>query len=104
MIKLEPRPQTSRWWTYGSPLLALGITVLMGVALFAVLGKDPVTGEAYEGGAAEVIGGFMTMIGQQELWQNIQNANAIPRAFAWFKTAMKGLMGLVTSIPTRSAP
>ena len=44
MIKLEPRPQASRWWTYGSPLLALGITVLMGVALFAVLGKDPVRG------------------------------------------------------------
>ena len=44
MIKLEPRPQASRWWTYGSPLLALCITVLMGVALFAVLGKDPVRG------------------------------------------------------------
>ena len=44
MIKLEPRPQASRWWTYGSPLLALGITVLIGVALFAVLGKDPVRG------------------------------------------------------------
>ncbi|MDQ1260163.1 MAG: ral nucleoside transport system permease protein [Pseudomonadota bacterium] len=44
MIKLEPRPQASRWWTYGSPLLALCITVLIGLALFALLGKDPVRG------------------------------------------------------------
>ena len=44
MLKLEPRPQASRWWSYGSPLLALAITVLIGVALFAALGKDPVRG------------------------------------------------------------
>lgn len=44
MIKLEPRPQASRLWTYGSPLLALCVTVLIGVVLFAVLGKDPLRG------------------------------------------------------------
>ena len=44
MFKLEARPQASRWWTYGSPLLALAITVLIGVALFAALGKDPLRG------------------------------------------------------------
>ena len=44
MLKLEPRPQASRWWSYGSPLLALAITVLIGVALFLALGKDPVRG------------------------------------------------------------
>ncbi|MBS0294463.1 MAG: ABC transporter permease [Proteobacteria bacterium] len=42
MLKLEARPQASRLWAYGSPLLALAITVLIGVALFAALGKDPV--------------------------------------------------------------
>ena len=42
MLKLEPRPQASRLWSYGSPLLALAITVLIGIALFATLGKDPV--------------------------------------------------------------
>ena len=42
MLKLEQRPQYSRWWTYGSPVLALLITVLIGVCLFAALGKDPV--------------------------------------------------------------
>ena len=44
MFKLEARPQASRLWAYGSPLLALAITVLIGVALFAALGKDPLRG------------------------------------------------------------
>ena len=44
MLKLEPRPQPSRAWSYGSPLLALAITVLIGMALFVALGKDPVRG------------------------------------------------------------
>lgn len=44
MFKLEARPQASKWWTYGSPMLALAITVLIGVALFAALGKDPLRG------------------------------------------------------------
>lgn len=44
MFKLEPRPQPSRAWSYGSPLLALAITVLIGVALFVALDKDPVRG------------------------------------------------------------
>lgn len=44
MFKLEPRPQVSKFWTYGAPLLALLITVAVGVGLFMVLGKDPVKG------------------------------------------------------------
>lgn len=44
MLKLEPRPQLSRFWTYGSPVLALLVTVAIGAALFALLGKDPVKG------------------------------------------------------------
>ncbi|MEX8191655.1 ABC transporter permease [Comamonas guangdongensis] len=44
MLKLEQRPQASRFWTYGSPVLALLITVLIGVGLFVLLGKDPVKG------------------------------------------------------------
>ena len=83
------------------PLAALAENTPFYPLLKAVLGKDPVTGEPVQGGASEVIGGFMTMIGQQELWGNIQRANAIPRAWAWFQTAMKDLLGIVTSIPTR---
>ena len=44
MLKLEARSQPSPAWTYGSPLLALVVTVLIGVLLFVALGKDPVAG------------------------------------------------------------
>ena len=41
MLKLEARPEPSRAWSYGSPVLALVSTVLVGLVLFALLGKDP---------------------------------------------------------------
>jgi len=44
MIKLQVRAQPSGFWTFASPLLALIITVLLGVLLFSLLGKDPVRG------------------------------------------------------------
>jgi ABC-type uncharacterized transport system permease subunit len=44
MFKLEARADTSKLWTFASPVLALTITVLLGVALFMALGKDPVKG------------------------------------------------------------
>ena len=42
--KLQPRPQASAVWTIASPLLALLLTVVIGLALFALLGKDPLKG------------------------------------------------------------
>ena len=44
MIKRELRPQSSDFWRYGSPLLALIITVVLGIGLFVLLGKDPIRG------------------------------------------------------------
>ncbi len=44
MLRLEARPEPSRFWSLGSPLLALVLTVVIGVLLFAALGKDPVRG------------------------------------------------------------
>ncbi|TFZ01367.1 ABC transporter permease [Ramlibacter rhizophilus] len=44
MFRIEPRPQASSFWSIASPVLALAITVLIGVALFVALGKDPVRG------------------------------------------------------------
>ena len=44
MIRLEARPQPSKFWAYASPLLALLVTVVLGVLLFLALGKDPVKG------------------------------------------------------------
>jgi ABC-type uncharacterized transport system permease subunit len=44
MPQFELRPQASSFWTYASPILALLITVVIGVLLFMALGKDPVRG------------------------------------------------------------
>ena len=44
MLKLEARPQPSGFWRIASPLLALVLTVVIGVMLFLALGKDPVQG------------------------------------------------------------
>ena len=44
MLRLELRPSPSRTWAWASPVLALVITVVLGVALFSLMGKDPVKG------------------------------------------------------------
>src|SRR5215471_1268936 len=44
MLEFEARPQPSKALSYASPVLALAITVAIGVALFVLLGKDPVKG------------------------------------------------------------
>ena len=44
MLKLEARPQPSNLWSYGSPVLALLITVVIGAIMFTALGKDPLKG------------------------------------------------------------
>lgn len=67
--------------------------------LKAVLGQDPITGEPVPRNADTLIGGFMKLIGQQEVWENIKKGNAIAKAWAWFQGALSGLMGFVRSIP-----
>jgi simple sugar transport system permease protein len=44
--RLEARPAPSRAFAVASPLLALALTVACGIALFALLGKDPARGLA----------------------------------------------------------
>ena len=44
MLKLEARPQPSAAWSFGSPVLALMMTVMMGTLMFMALGKDPIKG------------------------------------------------------------
>lgn len=67
--------------------------------LIAVLGKNPITGEAVPQNAETLIGGFMKLIGQEEIWENMKKANAIGRAWTWFKTALSELLGFVQQIP-----
>jgi hypothetical protein len=69
--------------------------------LKAVLGEDPITGEPVPRSADNLIGGFMKLIGQEEVWENIKKGKAISRAWAWFQGALSGLMGFVKSIPSR---
>ena len=44
MLRLETRPAPSRAFVLTSPLIALAATVIVGVLLFVLLGKDPVLG------------------------------------------------------------
>ncbi len=67
--------------------------------LCAVLGRNPITGEPVPRNAEALIGGFLRLIGQEELWRNIVRANAVARAWAWFQGALAGLAGLAARIP-----
>jgi Domain of unknown function (DUF4157) len=68
--------------------------------LKAVLGQDPITGDPVPQTAEALIGGFMKLIGQEEIWNNIKKANALSRAWAWFKGALNGLLGFVKQVPS----
>lgn len=68
--------------------------------LKAVLQKDPVTGQPFPRTPETLIGGFMKLIGQEEVWENIKKANALPRAWAWFQGALGALVGFVSQLPT----
>lgn len=68
--------------------------------LCAVLGKNPITGDPVPRTAETLIGGFMKLIHQEEIWENIKKANALSRAWAWFNGAVDGLIGFVKEIPS----
>jgi len=69
--------------------------------LKAILGEDPITGEPVPRNADTLIGGFMKLIGQEEIWQNIKKGNAVARAWAWFQGALSGLLGFARAIPRK---
>jgi hypothetical protein len=69
--------------------------------LRVILGEDPISGEAVPRSAENLLGGFMKLIGQEEIWENIKKGNAIARAYAWFQGALEGLMGLVRAVPKK---
>ena len=67
--------------------------------LCSIMGSDPITGEPAPQDAETLMGGFLTFIGEGELWAKMKNANAVPRAFAWFNGAIEALKGFVSEIP-----
>jgi len=68
--------------------------------LVGVFGKNPISDDK-ESPASALIGAFMELIGQKEIWENIQKGGAVGKAWQWFQTAMKGALALVLSIPGR---
>ena len=82
MLKLEARPQPSNAMSFASPLVALLVTVLIGIVMFALLGKDPLRAL------------------QMFFWEPIRSA------YAWTEIAVKAtplvLIGLGLSICYRS--
>ncbi len=82
------------------PLAALAKDTRGYDLLKAILGEDPITGEPVPRNAETLIGGFMKLIGQEEIWENIKRGNAIQRAWTWFQTALNDLMGFLREIPT----
>src|SRR3954462_14009015 len=40
-LKFEPRREIPRWLVYGTPLLAITLTILSGYLLFMILGLNP---------------------------------------------------------------
>ena len=67
--------------------------------LKGVMGKDPITDEPVADSADLLIGGFMKLIGQPEVWDNMKKSGAVPKAWAWFKGAMSDLKAFVLQIP-----
>jgi general nucleoside transport system permease protein len=42
MFRLEKRPNPSKFWLYGTPVVAVILTMIVGGALFGAMGKNPV--------------------------------------------------------------
>jgi len=83
------------------PLAALAEGTAGYDLLKAILGQDPITGEPVPRNADTLIGGFMKLIGQEEVWQNLKKGNAVARAWVWFQNALTGLMALVLAVPRK---
>lgn len=81
------------------PVAAFARTTRGYPLLCTVMGRDPITGEPVAQDPVSLLGEFMKFIGEEEIWANMQRANAIPRAFAWFRGALGALRGFVNEIP-----
>jgi Domain of unknown function (DUF4157) len=67
--------------------------------LCAVLGKNPITDAKVEPTAANLVGGFMKFINQDEVWKRIQETGAIAKVWAWFQNAISTVKGFVAQLP-----
>ncbi len=81
------------------PLAALASKTKAWDLLCAVLGHNPITNEPVERSADTLVGGFMKLAGQEDVWESIQKAHALQRVWAWFQKAIGDLIGFVREIP-----
>jgi len=81
------------------PLAALAAKTPAWDLLTAILGSNPVTGEAVTPTPEVIVGGLMKLAGQEEIWARIQQTHALQRIWAWFKGAMSTLIGYVKQVP-----
>lgn len=82
-----------------TPLARLASEVRGWDLLCGVLGRNPITNAVVPRNAETLIGGFMKLINQEEVWKNIQRGNAIARAWAWFQGALGGARVFVQQVP-----
>jgi hypothetical protein len=75
------------------PIAAFAQTTRGYPLLRTIMGRDPITGEAVPQTAETLLGAFLTFIGEEELWNTMQQAKAVPRAYAWFNGAVAALHG-----------
>ena len=68
--------------------------------LKGVLGKDPITDDPVDRSAETLLGPLLRMIGLGDVWQKMQEANAIDRCWQWFQSTISQLVGFVSEIPT----
>lgn len=82
------------------PLVGLAAKTKGWDLLIAVLGRNPITGEPVPQTADTLVGGFMKLIGQEEIWENIKKANATARVMAWYQKSKAELLNFVQQFPT----
>ncbi|MCW5608386.1 MAG: DUF4157 domain-containing protein [Nitrosomonas sp.] len=82
-----------------TPLARLASEVRGWDLLCAVLNRNPITNAVVPRNAETLIGGFMKLINQGEVWKNIQRGNAVARAWAWFQGTLGGVRVFVQQVP-----
>jgi hypothetical protein len=81
------------------PLASFAQTTRGYPLLRTVLGKDPITDEPVAANAENLVGGFLKFVNEEETWNKMQQAGAVPRIFAWFQGALGNVMAMVSAIP-----
>ena len=71
--------------------------------LCSVLGKDPITDEEAPQDASAFIGRFLIFIDQAETWKNLQKANTVEQAGAWWEGKKQELKGKVSQVTQKFA-